>query len=415
MNELGATIKKYRKDKKMTLAELAGDRLTKGMLSLIENGKAQPSMDSLHYIAERLEVDVAQLMGEGQIEQLRDLLVEVEEQLVNLNQLYVEDEQTSMMQQIYEKIEPHEHSLRGNTYEEVRLKDIYARLQTHLFNIYKEDTWYEIIADYEKLHNYNRVIQTYSFLAWHVFNQQDYVGALDLLEKSAEKMKNYIFLIDDMMKLDLYFNLTVMHAAVNNQEQAKKYIEQAFEISKAKKLYYRLDDFYRLLFIWGLEKEDKETCSYYLRKLQLHAEFSEDSMAKALSILIEMFYVMMIDKNYDEVEKIYQTFLHSNKVPAKLFDSSFLDSTRAFCFWKRGMYKEAIEIVEDLTIANYQTHPTDLSIIYQGFAVRALCYKELGEMESAKRDILYADNGVKKFPPSIFTNFIHEAYETIMK
>lgn len=42
MNSLGARIRKLRKEKKLTLEALAGDRLTKGMLSQIENEKAKP-------------------------------------------------------------------------------------------------------------------------------------------------------------------------------------------------------------------------------------------------------------------------------------------------------------------------------------------------------------------------------------
>ena len=54
MDTLGLRIRQLRKEQKLTLEALAGNKLTKGMLSLIENGKAQPSMESLSYIAERL-------------------------------------------------------------------------------------------------------------------------------------------------------------------------------------------------------------------------------------------------------------------------------------------------------------------------------------------------------------------------
>jgi len=50
---LGERIRAIRKLKKMTLEALAGDQLTKGMLSQIENNKARPSMDSLEYIGTR--------------------------------------------------------------------------------------------------------------------------------------------------------------------------------------------------------------------------------------------------------------------------------------------------------------------------------------------------------------------------
>lgn len=41
MESLGSRIRALRKQQGKTLADLAGERLTKGMLSLIENDKAQ--------------------------------------------------------------------------------------------------------------------------------------------------------------------------------------------------------------------------------------------------------------------------------------------------------------------------------------------------------------------------------------
>ena len=78
MQDLGSRIRQLRKERKLTLAQLAGDRLTKGMLSLIENGKAQPSMDSLHYIAGQLQVEVSSLLGD-EVESFKELMLEVEE------------------------------------------------------------------------------------------------------------------------------------------------------------------------------------------------------------------------------------------------------------------------------------------------------------------------------------------------
>ncbi|WP_372869850.1 helix-turn-helix domain-containing protein, partial [Planomicrobium okeanokoites] len=56
MASLGELIRKLRKERGLTLQALAGEELSKGMLSLIENNKANPSMESLAYIAEQLGV-----------------------------------------------------------------------------------------------------------------------------------------------------------------------------------------------------------------------------------------------------------------------------------------------------------------------------------------------------------------------
>src|SRR4051794_2038359 len=75
---LGERIRKLRKQKKLTLEELAGTKLTKGMLSLIENNKANPSMESLTYIAERLEIELSQLLNEVNYDELRKVLDDAE-------------------------------------------------------------------------------------------------------------------------------------------------------------------------------------------------------------------------------------------------------------------------------------------------------------------------------------------------
>ena len=59
--EIGEKIKKLRTEKLMTQKELAGPEITRNMLSRIENGAAQPSLDTLRYIAKKLNVSVSYL------------------------------------------------------------------------------------------------------------------------------------------------------------------------------------------------------------------------------------------------------------------------------------------------------------------------------------------------------------------
>lgn len=67
---IGEKIKQLRTAKVMTQAELAGNEITRNMLSRIENGAAQPSLDTLRYIAERLNVSAGFLLAEGDDEQM---------------------------------------------------------------------------------------------------------------------------------------------------------------------------------------------------------------------------------------------------------------------------------------------------------------------------------------------------------
>ena len=61
---IGERIRELRISKLMTQADLAGDRITRNMLSCIENGSANPSLSTIVYIAGRLNVPAGFLLAE---------------------------------------------------------------------------------------------------------------------------------------------------------------------------------------------------------------------------------------------------------------------------------------------------------------------------------------------------------------
>lgn len=61
---IGEKIRELRVAKLMTQAELAGNQITRNMLSCIENGSANPSLSTILYIAGRLNVPVGFLLAD---------------------------------------------------------------------------------------------------------------------------------------------------------------------------------------------------------------------------------------------------------------------------------------------------------------------------------------------------------------
>ena len=68
--KIGEKIKKLRTEKLMTQAELSGSAITRNMLSQIENGVARPSLETVQYLATRLNVSPGYLLAEGSDEQI---------------------------------------------------------------------------------------------------------------------------------------------------------------------------------------------------------------------------------------------------------------------------------------------------------------------------------------------------------
>lgn len=67
---IGEKIKKLRTAKLMTQADLVGTEITRNMLSQIENGASKPSLDTVLYIAKRLNVSPGFLLSDSEDEQI---------------------------------------------------------------------------------------------------------------------------------------------------------------------------------------------------------------------------------------------------------------------------------------------------------------------------------------------------------
>ncbi|MBQ4071758.1 MAG: helix-turn-helix transcriptional regulator [Clostridia bacterium] len=63
--KLGEKIKTARKMRKLTQKSLAGDKITRNMISRIESGIANPSLDTLKYLARKLSLPLAYLLSDG--------------------------------------------------------------------------------------------------------------------------------------------------------------------------------------------------------------------------------------------------------------------------------------------------------------------------------------------------------------
>lgn len=63
--ELGKRLKTARLSRKMTQSEVAGNFITRNMLSLIESGNATPSMKTLEYLSGVLEIPMDKLLSDS--------------------------------------------------------------------------------------------------------------------------------------------------------------------------------------------------------------------------------------------------------------------------------------------------------------------------------------------------------------
>ena len=74
--DLSARLKQARLDAGLSQKALCGDRITRNMLSQIENGSARPSMDTLRYLAQQLGKPLSYFLEEEAVTSPNQALME---------------------------------------------------------------------------------------------------------------------------------------------------------------------------------------------------------------------------------------------------------------------------------------------------------------------------------------------------
>ena len=90
-SELGKRIKEARLAKKMTQSDVAGDFITRNMLSQIESGAANPSLKTLEYLTSVLDIPIQVLLPDSKEAEREEEENSLYEQLLEMKQLFSEE------------------------------------------------------------------------------------------------------------------------------------------------------------------------------------------------------------------------------------------------------------------------------------------------------------------------------------
>jgi len=411
LDTIGLRIRHLRKQQKLTLEALAGEKLTKGMLSLIENGKAQPSMESLSYIAQQLGVESSELMEDVSQTERRSVLEKAEK-------LYKADFSETMdeLKQIIDLIQPIVEKL-TLSYESARLLELYSKSRYHL----KQEDWefyYNRAMElYEQLHLYNQLASLALFKGMIVFNQHKYKDALAIVLKEHARFDSSTIKLDAMTSLDYMYIESIMYSAVGNNEQARLKMNEALNFSKEKLIFYRMDDLYRFACFQAMMDGNEKDRSYYLRKVRQYGEFAENKLSTAIAELLEAHFYNSFTHEYQKAAESAERFLEliedlDGENPNLEVNSHYL-LEKGKALFGLGSVKEAFALLEMYRVPSNLHHPYDLSMSYQVYSYRALCYAHQGELDKALYEAKTGAELVSKMPDTPYNKFINQTLEKI--
>ena len=327
IQSLGEKIKKLRKEKNMTLKELAGDRITAAQISHIERDKSHTSSELLEYLAKQLDVSVDYLLEtkEMQSKKLTDNLILQSEILIKCNNLEKAEEQLNEAIKICYKY---------------NVLDNYGTCNFLLADInFKNGKYSEAVMSYEKALHYfirnndkEKLYKCYLNIGKIYLIEELYKGAIFQFE-FAEGILNEIKIEDVDTYKDLYSKMAYCYIKLNNNEKSLYYINKMDEID-----------------IKNNPDEELNAIMLKANNLLNMGEFekSKEYFKKALEILDE-------EKNKTELASIYLTISEIYKSIGNL-DKVLEYSQRVYDIKKSDedeyMMKSLFKIIE-VYIYNY--------------------------------------------------------------
>ncbi|MDR2993724.1 MAG: transcriptional regulator, partial [Bacillus cereus] len=185
--------------------------------------------------------------------------------------------------------------------------------------------------------------------------------------------------------------------------------------SKKHQVYYKTDEFYRILSYQKIITTDKERYLYYIKKSEQFAIFTEDTLSAANIHILKAYYYNTVTNEYTIALEHLEQFREKLKNDPIFQDDGLYYLEKGKSLYGLKHYKEALEVLDRAIIPDYMSHPLDQSWLLTAGSYRALCYIELQDKPAALKEAKEAVQAIDGYPDSIFSSFIKETLQIIQK
>ncbi|MDD1502472.1 helix-turn-helix domain-containing protein [Lysinibacillus sp. CNPSo 3705] len=399
MNELGQRIKKLRIEKGMTLVELTGKKMSKGMLSMIENGRANPSMDSLKFIAHQLGCDPQYLLGNPTPDELKNLFNILEEEYEKNNDQQI----INLTQNIIDQQFP-------ISVESARILEISGRTVMKSDKKNGEMLIDRAISIYDRLSLYSHCLAVKLYVVEYHAKKGEYLNALNMLKSVRKEYDEKAKVIDMLVELEANYVEMILLFGIGEYKSGKEKLNQLIAMSKKKMVYYKMDNIFRIAAFQALLHNDENDYAYFIKKSEQFAIFSENDKSLAYTLLLQAHYYNQIPKDYEQalfyLDK-FATVLKGN------IGSDFYYLEKGKALLGKGQLNEALEAFEKFKMPGSTIYPLELCILYTAYSYRAICLMQLGKIEEA---LIYAKKAASKIdslPKTHYQDFIKNTIELV--
>lgn len=409
---LGNRIKLLRKQKKMTQSDLTEGFLTKGTLSLIENDKTYPSVDTLQHIAQKLGVTISYLTQQGDeswtdqmAEHFKDYhknfpYEEIEEKIIpNIERIFTNDRGVFLLTMLR-----YYYRIRQDHDEADKLHQIiYKRL---------DEMGLKHLAVHELINH--SLSKLYSL---------EYEDALNTLESQKEQILSFTE-YDSRIEIAYYYAVSILASAVEKHDLFIKSSKKVEELSFKTSQFQYYFDIVRFMVLHYTFTEDDVEKAVYIDKVNKFLEFSPDPTKEIEFRDSEKLYTKydLINQPEDIVSQLttyrkkLNHVLNEYEMGKDIFYSlnlKIIDQEIAFF---QGNYEE---VIKNHNAEHYDfkqaSHPIDRISLKTRSLVFALSLFYTGRIEEARHEV---DIVVRELGPllnSIYADEICEIKQMIQE
>ncbi|CAH2215351.1 HTH-type transcriptional regulator, quorum sensing regulator NprR [Tepidibacter aestuarii] len=300
---LGEKIKKLRKEKNLTLKELAGNRITAAQISHIERDKSYPSQDLLEYFVDKLEVSIDYLLESKDMQAKK-----ISNNLLTKSEIYIKSEDMeTAKKEICDVID---------ICKEYNLYDTYGKAKYLLGIVYFNEKQYELAIDsFErslvlnvKTANYEKVVQCYIQLG-KIYLEEGFVKvALDKFIQGENLFLEHNIDNNEIQK-EIYTYKSFCYIRLENNEKSLLYAKKIHEIEEKEK---NIKQKANSLFLIGSNLLDMgrwdESKVYLNKALQIYEEEDKKNEYAKIQITMSRIY-RKIGKYEDALECVKKAYI----------------------------------------------------------------------------------------------------------
>jgi transcriptional regulator with XRE-family HTH domain len=406
MLTLGQKIKAIRKEQGLTQAELVQDRITRNQLSLIENGINNPSISTLEFIAQRLNVPMSYFLSDDDfsLHKCQRLFTKAEAQLEN------EDFKSVVIdiEEFFNGIADQDNNIMGDF-----LGRLYVLLGIAYWRLKRpeaKDTLLTAVKYLDKSDQISYLSKAYNYLGVLCNEENDIKQAEHYFYTAYNHIPN-VNLDNVILKLNIAYNIVFIYFKQERFAEIISFVNDNLKYAKMYKIFHNFGKFNMLISVAYMYNFNYKQAIMCTLKAIEYFQFSDDEVSKYSSYTnLGIFYRLSADnenslKYLDMARKYFEyteNYIKALNAKAETVKTMFLSDKQGESFNK---------LLNDV-IGDLKDNDANIADI---LSIKGTCLLEENEIDAAFNMFTKAESLINKPEASEFIVYTYIGLSKIYK